>query len=149
MPMGAAPPSTVCSALMAMTLSCTGSLALFRCSTNSPMPPLYWNVSLRPPSRSSVSVMRKPALRNESSRRRLARMSYWNSVVVKIVGSGLKVIFVPVRSLLPMTDSGATGTPRRYSWKWTWPSRRISILSHSLTALTALTPTPCSPALTL
>ena len=30
---------------------------------------------LRPSPRSSVSVMTKPALRNESSRRRLARMS--------------------------------------------------------------------------
>ena len=76
-------------------------------------------------------------------------MSYWNSVTVKIVGSGLKVIFVPVLSVSPMTVSGATGAPRRYSWKWTWPSRRISILSHSLTALTALTPTPWRPALTL
>ena len=110
---------------------------------------MYSKVSVRPPPRSSVSVMRNPALRNDSSRRRLASTSNCMSVVVKIVGSGLNDIFVPVLSVSPMTASGATGTPRRYSWKCTCPSRRISILSHSLTALTALTPTPCSPALTL
>ncbi len=74
-------------------------------------------VRRRPLARSSVRVMTKPAFRNESSRRRLARMSNWNSVFVKISWSGLKVVFVPVLSESPMTASGATGTPRRYSWK--------------------------------
>jgi len=93
--------------------------------------------------------MTKPAFRNDSSRSRLARMSNWNSVLVKISWSGLKVVLVPVRSESPMTASGATGTPFLYSWKWTCPSRLISTLSHSETALTADTPTPCSPADTL
>ena len=45
-----------------------------------------------------------PGFRNASSRRRLARMSNLNSVVmVKMVGSGLKVISVPVPLDLPMT----------------------------------------------
>ena len=57
----------------------------------------------------------KPAFRKDSSRRRLASTSNWMSVFVKISWSGLNVVFVPVRSLSPITLSGATGTPRRYS----------------------------------
>ena len=76
-------------------------------------------------------------------------MSKLNSVIVKICVSGLKVIFVPVLSVSPMGAIASRGTPRRYSWNRTWPSRLISSLSHSQTALTALTPTPWRPAETL
>ena len=45
---------------------------------------------------------------------------------------GLEGIFVPVLSVSPMTaERRDCGTPRRYSWYQTWPSRLISSLSHS------------------
>jgi len=54
-------------------------------------------------------VISKPGLRNASSRKRAARRSNLNSVViVKIVGSGKKVMSVPVVFLFltsPMTVS--------------------------------------------
>ena len=62
---------------------------------------------LRWSTRSSVRVISSPGFRNASSRKRLARRSNLNSVViVKIVGSGRKVISVPVFFLFltsPMT----------------------------------------------
>ncbi len=72
-------------------------------------------------------------------------MSYENSVIVKIVGSGLKVTMVPVFGLSPTTFSGSLVTPAANSSSCTLPSRQISRRSHSLTALTALTPTPWRP----
>ncbi len=75
----------------------------FRNRTNSVMPSLkkktspFWE-------RSSASSILIPGFRNASSRRRFARISYWNSRVVrKISGSGLKVIFVPVFRVSPIT----------------------------------------------
>ncbi|KYF81548.1 hypothetical protein BE17_31475 [Sorangium cellulosum] len=59
--------------------------------------------------------MTSPAFRKASSRRRLARMSKLNSTVLKMTGSGLKEIFVPVLSVTPIALSGAFGTPRAYS----------------------------------
>ena len=41
------------------------------------------------------------------------------------------------------------GAPRSYSWVQTWPSRRTSTMSDSLSALTTETPTPCRPPETL
>ena len=59
--------------------------------------------------------MLKPAFRNEISRRRLLSVSKLKSVFEKMAGSGLKVIWVPVRSDVPIALSGRVGTPRRYS----------------------------------
>ena len=56
------------------------------------MPPSYWNLWLLV-SRSSSSVIRMPAFRNASSRRRCASVSKLKSVVSKISASGLNVIF--------------------------------------------------------
>jgi hypothetical protein len=84
-------------------LSWSTTLFWFRKRTNSVMPSLKKNLS---PfwERSSDSSILIPGLRNASSRSRLARISYWNSRVVrKISGSGLKVIFVPFFRVSPMT----------------------------------------------
>jgi len=71
--------------------------------TNSVMPSLKKKVSLFC-ALSSMSSILMPGLRKASSRRRFARISYWNSRVVrKISGSGLKVILVPVLRVSPMT----------------------------------------------
>ena len=57
-------------------------------------------------------VMSSPAFRKASSRRRWASVSKLNSVVSKIWLSGLKVIFVPRRFVVPVIPSEASGTPR-------------------------------------
>ncbi len=73
-------------------------------------------------------------------------MSNLNSVVmVKMVGSGLKVISVPVPLDLPMTSSFCVVTPRANSMGYTLPSRDTSTLNQSDSALTHLAPTPCKP----
>ncbi len=53
-----------------------------------------------------------PAFRNESSRSRLASVSKLYSVISKIFGSGWKVIFVPVLSVVPTVWRSSCGTPR-------------------------------------
>src|ERR1700733_2461420 len=70
--------------------------------------------------------------------------------------SGLKVILVPVLFLaLPVTTSGAFGTPRAYSCSQVDDAvsplrgRQISNSSFSESAFTQLTPTPCRPPETL
>jgi len=73
-----------------------------------------------------------------------------NSVLVKISGDGRNVISVPVRSpASPVTFSGSTGSPRRNSISCTLPSRQMRSLSHSDSAFTTETPTPCRPPETL
>jgi len=66
--------------------------------------------------RSSVRVISSPGLRKVSSRNRLASRSNLNSVViVKIVGSGRKVMRVPVIFLFlssPMTLNFSVVFPR-------------------------------------
>ena len=63
--------------------------------------------------RSSLREISMPGLRKANSRRRLARMSNLNSVVmVKMVASGLKVMRVPVCLDLPMTWSFWVVMPR-------------------------------------
>ena len=66
--------------------------------------------------RSSVRLISKPGLRNASSRSRPESRSNLNSVViVKIVGSGKKVMSVPVIFSLgssPMTVNACVVTPR-------------------------------------
>jgi hypothetical protein len=86
---------------------------------------------------------------NAISRRRLWRVDHWKSRTEKISVSGLNETLVPVRSVVPTGPIGACGAPLRYSCCQTLPSRRISSFSHSLTAFTADTPTPCRPAETL
>ena len=96
-----------------MAIGSEGSVTLFRfrCSTKEAMPPSYWKrCSLL--SRSSVRVMRIPLFRKLSSRRRWERVSKLKVVVSKICGSGLKVIFVPRRSVTPVFSSGPWGSPR-------------------------------------
>ena len=66
--------------------------------------------------------MRTPEFRKESSRRRLARISYSNVMLVKTVGLALKRTVVPRSVVSPVTASGATGSPRRNSILWVLPS---------------------------
>src|SRR3954470_103432 len=56
---------------------------------------------------------------------------------------------VPRRSLRPVTLSGSTATPSRNSIWFTCPSRQIVRRSHSESAFTTDTPTPCRPPDTL
>jgi len=79
------------------------------------MPSLYRKVSVFS-SRSSVSTISTPGFKNASSRKRFARTSNLNSVViVKMSGSGLKVMSVPVPRDLPTTVSFCVVTPRENS----------------------------------
>ena len=50
-----------------------------------------------------------------------------------------------VRSVVPITSSSFTTLPRSKRIWWTLPSRLISRASHSLSAFTTDTPTPCRP----
>ena len=53
-----------------------------------------------------------PRLRKDSSRRRWDSVSKLKVVVSKICGSGLNVIFVPRRSVVPVCSSRVWGLPR-------------------------------------
>ena len=88
------------------------SLFRFRCSTKEAMPPSYWKRCFLP-SRSSSRVIRMPRFRNESSRRRCESVSKLKVVVSKICGSGLKVTFVPRRSVTPVCSSRVCGHAAR------------------------------------
>ncbi len=66
----------------------------FRYCTKALTPPWCSNTSFLS-SRSSISSMRTPEFRNESSRSRFASQSYENVVFVKIVLLGLKRMVVP------------------------------------------------------
>ena len=75
-----------------------------------------------------------------------------NSSSSKISRSGRNVIVVPVSfllSVLPAAIRSVVGSPRANSWRVIFPSRRTSTLSHSDSAFTTETPTPCSPPETL
>ena len=80
---------------------------------------------------------------------RLATMSHLNVVVVKMVGSGQNCCLVPVRSVVPTTLTGYRGFPFSYSCWYIFPSRNTWDIMCVDKALTQLTPTPCSPPLTL
>ena len=73
-------------------------------------------------------------------------MSKSNSILGKISASGRKRIVVPVVLVDPLGLTGPSGCPLRYSCRQIWPSRRTSASSHSDSALTTVTPTPCKPA---
>jgi hypothetical protein len=79
----------------------------------------------------------------------LDRSSKLYSVVSKMSAEAQKVIVVPVSSVGAPLASGACGTPTRYDWVQTWPSRWISTSSRDDRALTTETPTPCNPPETL
>mmetsp|Transcript_17867 Transcript_17867/g.52178 ORF Transcript_17867/g.52178 Transcript_17867/m.52178 type:complete len:312 (-) Transcript_17867:552-1487(-) len=112
----------------------------------------------------STRTRERFALRNANSSRRAARRSHSYVVVDwKIVGSGRKRTRVPVevdpqRSPSPsspcrggkgLTARGSTVAPREKSKRWEFPLRRTSTASVVDSALTTLTPTPCSPPDTL
>ena len=58
-------------------------------------------------------------------------------------------IVVPVSSVSPMISTSVCGTPRAKVWRWIFPSRCTSAMSHSDSAFTTETPTPWSPPETL
>ncbi|MNE67511.1 hypothetical protein D3C80_1631220 [compost metagenome] len=88
----------------------TAVLLTFRYSTKARRPPSYLNSSSLP-LRSSLSMMPTPELRNDSSRRRLARMSQLKWILAKVSADGLKWIWVPVVSESPTMRMGSCGTP--------------------------------------
>ena len=120
----------------------------FRYCTKADTPPWCSNTSFLS-SRSSMSSMRTPEFRNESSRRRFASQSYENVVLVKIVLLGLKRMVVPRSVVVPTTLSGPWGSPILYCWRCSLPSRAIVSVSAPERALTTDTPTPCRPPATL
>ena len=71
------------------------------------------------------------------------------------LGVGRKLIVVPVAPSPPIAAVRlarlelVVGSPRANSWRQTLPSRFTSATSHSDSALTTETPTPCSPPETL
>ena len=84
-----------------------------RNETYSAMPSLNSNLSARLERWSFISTV-MPGTRNASSRMRRTSVSYLNSwVATKISGSGWKVIFVPVRFVLPMTLIDCVTSPRQ------------------------------------
>ena len=103
-----------------ITEACTGSLEELRYRTKSEMPPLYRYVTARGPSpsvaasgRSSVRVIVRPRLRNAISWIRRDRVSKFQAVVSKIVGSGQNVMIVPVSDAASPRSSAPAGAPRR------------------------------------
>ena len=81
-------------------------------------------------------------LRKASSRRRAERISKLNSVVWKIVPSGLKVIIVPDLSEFPIISTAVTGFPFSYSCLKILPSLMITAERCAESAFTHETPTP-------
>ena len=59
--------------------------------------------------------MVRPAFRNEISRSRLFSTSHEKSVFEKIAASGLKMIFVPVRSVAPLASAEGD---KRFVLEW-------------------------------
>ena len=56
---------------------------------------------------------------------------------------------VPVALVGPVAFIASIGSPRANSWRQIFPSRWTSATSHSDSALTTETPTPCRPPDTL
>ena len=67
----------------------------------------------------------------------------------KVSVAAMKCTSVPRRSVTPSTTSGATASPWRNSIWCILPLRQILSFSHSDSALTTDTPTPCRPPETL
>ena len=96
--------------------------------------------------RSSVSVIRRPLLRNAYCWNRARRVSKSYSVVSKIPGSAQNVCVVPVSSDGSSRSTGATGLPPSVnSWRQEYPSRRTSDTMRVDSALTTDMPTPWRP----
>ncbi len=93
--------------------------------------------------------MRSARVRKAVSRRRVWSTSASHSISSKISVSGLKLIVVPVSFVGPIAFIFAVGSPRANSWRQIFPSRCTSATSHSESAFTTETPTPCSPPETL
>ena len=90
-----------------------------------------------------------PSFRYASSRSRPSRISNLNVGSSKISRSGLNVIVVPVFAAFPTFFSVSAVFPRAKAIRHACPSRRTSARSHSDSAFTTDTPTPCSPPDTL
>ncbi len=95
-----------------MTSLVMGSLVSFMYATKSAMPPSYWNWTRLPSPRSSVSVIRSPAVRNAVSRRRCSSVPKSYSTVSKMSASGWNVIVVPVSLVASPLAIGPCGAPR-------------------------------------
>ena len=71
-------------------------------------------------------------------------------MLLKVAGDGRKVISVPVRSAAsPTVASGPVASPSSKRIACSLPDRQMRSSSHSDSALTTETPTPCSPPETL
>ena len=70
-------------------------------------------------------------------------------MLVKICALGLKRIVVPRSLVAPTSASGATGSPRWYSWRCMLAVAGDGQQQVSESALTTETPTPCRPPETL
>jgi hypothetical protein len=93
--------------------------------------------------------MRRPRVRKAVSRSRCASVVAESSVSSKTSASGRNEMVVPVPFASPTTLISPCGTPRANSCRYTLPSRLTSATSHSESAFTTETPTPCNPPETL
>jgi len=64
------------------------------------------------PLAASANRIRTPGFKKASSRSRLESVSQLNLVWGKIWGSGLKVVLVPVRTVVPILVTGPFRSPR-------------------------------------
>ena len=97
-----------------------------------------------------MNVIQTPFVRYADSRSRWVIVSNEYSMVSNISGSARNSVRVPRRSPWgPIFLTGPSGLPRWYSCAQTEPSRAVSTRSHSDSAFTTLTPTPCRPPETL
>ena len=86
---------------------------------------------------------------------RCSRVAKSNSVMVKVLVDGRKVISVPVRGpsaaggAAPVSSSLPSASPWAKRMAYSLPSRQMQRLSHSESALTTEMPTPCRPPATL
>ena len=70
-------------------------------------------------------------------------------MLLNVSGEARKCTSVPRRSVSPVTFSGSTATPSWNSMKCALPLRQMRSFSHTESAFTTDTPTPCRPPETL